>query len=154
MQSQLSSTHSFNGFTLDLVRGCLLRGTQEVKLRPKSFDTLKYLVQNEGRLLSKDEIIQAVWPNTFVSDESLVQCLRDVRLALGDSSQGMIKTVPRRGYIFRPSKNEIPTALPRETEQVNGFRLGIQAAIDEPEKSRPSALPRSKSSPVSHKQIA
>src|SRR5262249_28561072 len=157
MQSQLSSTYSFNGFTLDLVRGCLLRGTQEVKLRPKSFETLKYLVQNEGRLLSKDEIIQAVWPNTFVSDESLVQCLRDVRLALGDSSQGLIKTVPRRGYIFGPSSKETQTASPRQTEQVNGFRLAIQGVLSRPEKGRPSVLDldaRPESSHVSHKRIA
>ena len=93
-------TLSFDGFTLDLTRGGLLRGTEEVKLRPKSFEVLKYLVENSGRLLSKEELIGAVWPDTAVTDDSLVQCLIEVRRALDDSLQRLVKTVPRRGYIF------------------------------------------------------
>ena len=51
---------SFSDFTLDLTRGCLLRSGEDIKLRPKSFDVLKYLVENNGRLISKDELIHAV----------------------------------------------------------------------------------------------
>ncbi len=51
----------FDGFTLDLTRGCLLRGTGEVKLRPKSFEVLRHLAENSGRLVSKEEMIEAVW---------------------------------------------------------------------------------------------
>ncbi len=101
MQQFSQEIYSFNEFTLDLVRGCLVGGNrQEIKLRPKSFATLRYLVQNNGRLVSKDELIDAVWPDTAVTDNSLVQCLKEVREALGDKSQQYIKTVPRRGYIF------------------------------------------------------
>ena len=101
MQQFSQEIYSFNEFTLDLVRGCLVGGNrQEIKLRPKSFATLRYLVQNNGRLISKDELIDAVWPDTAVTDNSLVQCLKEVREALGDKSQQYIKTVPRRGYIF------------------------------------------------------
>ena len=57
----------------------------EVKLRPKSFEVLKYLVENSGRLVSKDELIAAVWPETSVTDDSLVQCLIEVRRALNNS---------------------------------------------------------------------
>src|SRR5437016_13482119 len=91
---------SFSEFTLDLRRGCLLRAQEEIKLRPKSFETLKYLVENNGRLISKDELIHAVWVDTAVTDDSLVKCLKDIRRALRDESQQIIKTVPRRGYIF------------------------------------------------------
>lgn len=100
MQNLSHSSYSFDDFTLDLTRGHLLRDGQEVKLRPKSFEALKFLVENGGRLIGKEELIQALWPNSFVTDGSLVQCLRDVRLALGDDKQRYIKTVPRRGYIF------------------------------------------------------
>src|SRR6267143_4130256 len=100
MQKLSHQTHSFDVFTLDLTRGCLRRGSQEIKLRPKAFDVLSYLVKNHGRLVSKDELIKAVWPDAFVTDDSLVQCLMEVRRALGDEAQQIIKTVPRRGYIF------------------------------------------------------
>src|SRR6267142_6418230 len=100
MQKVTHRTQSFDGFTLDLTRGCLLRGAQEIKLRPKPFEALKYLVENPGRLISKGELIQTIWPDTAVTDDSLVQCLREVRRALGDERQQIIKTVPRRGYIF------------------------------------------------------
>src|SRR5258705_13821204 len=100
MQKLAHQMHFLNEFTLDLTRGCLLRGTQEIKLRPKPFDTLKYLVENPGRLISKAELITALWPDTAVTDDSLVQCLMEVRRALDDEAQQIIKTVPRRGYIF------------------------------------------------------
>jgi DNA-binding winged helix-turn-helix (wHTH) protein len=77
-----------------------MRGSEEVKLRPKSFETLRHLVENSGRLISKHELISAMWADTSVTDDSLVQCLIDVRRALGEDAQQIIKTVPRRGYIF------------------------------------------------------
>src|SRR5437660_12598080 len=100
MHKLTHQTYFFDQFTLDLTRGSLLRGQEEIKLRPKSFETLKYLVENNGRLISKDELIHAVWVDTAVTDDSLVKCLKDIRHALGDESQQIIKTVPRRGYIF------------------------------------------------------
>lgn len=92
--------YSFGEFILDLTRGCLTERGVEVRLRPKSFAVLRYLVENHGRLISKDELIETVWPDTAVTDNSLVQCLKEVREVLGDKSQNYIKTVPRRGYIF------------------------------------------------------
>ena len=100
MQKFPHQTQSFDGFTLDLTRGCLLHGSQEIKLPPKPFDALRYLVENPGRLISKAELMTALWPDTAVTDDSLVQCLREVRRALRDDGQQIIKTVPRRGYIF------------------------------------------------------
>ena len=117
-------SYSFSSFTIDLDRACLLRQGQEVKLRPKVFETLKYLVENNNRLVTKDELIKAVWTDAFVTDDSLVQCLVEIRRALGDEAQSCIKTVPRRGYIFTapvtqsrdetPSPPSEPAALPAQ----------------------------------------
>jgi len=95
-----SLTYRFGEFTLDVGRGCLFHGGEEIKLRPKVYETLKYLVENSGRLIGKQELIQAVWPDAFVTDDSLVQCTVELRRALGGRDQQLLKTVPRRGYLF------------------------------------------------------
>lgn len=100
MQESRPQTLCFEGFVIDLARGCLRRDGADVKLRPKSFEVLRFLAENHGRLLSKEEIIRSVWTDAFVTDNSLVQCLIEIRRALGDDSQTFIRTVPRRGYIF------------------------------------------------------
>jgi TolB-like protein/DNA-binding winged helix-turn-helix (wHTH) protein/Tfp pilus assembly protein PilF len=96
----LCRIYCFDRFTLDLVRGTLCSGSDEVKLRPKSFELLTYLVENTGRLVAKEELIAALWPGAAVTDDSLVQCIKEVRRALDDDAQALIKTVPRRGYLF------------------------------------------------------
>ena len=95
-----NSTYHFGEFILDIQRGCLLKCGEEVRLRPKVYEALKYLVQNPGRLIGKQELIQAIWPDSFVTDDSLVQCTIELRRALKDRDQQMLKTVPRRGYLF------------------------------------------------------
>ena len=90
----------FGDFTLNLMRCALLHKGVEIALRPKAFDVLLYLAERAGRLVAKEEIIEAVWPDVAVTDDSLVQCVREIRSALGDSSQRLIKTVHRRGYVF------------------------------------------------------
>jgi DNA-binding winged helix-turn-helix (wHTH) protein/tetratricopeptide (TPR) repeat protein len=127
MQKVTHRTQSFDGFTLDLTRGCLLRGVQEIKLRPKPFEALKYLVQNPGRLISKAELIQTIWPDTAVTDDSLVQCLMEVRRALGDEAQQIIKTVPRRGYIFDKEVSQ-DGAITTYTEETAGVHVVIEEA--------------------------
>jgi adenylate cyclase len=90
----------FEGFTLDLTRRSLRAGDRTIELRPKSFDVLAYLVERAGRPAGKDEIIQAVWPDVTVTEESLTRCVSDIRLALDDGAQRIIKTLPRRGYVL------------------------------------------------------
>jgi predicted ATPase/class 3 adenylate cyclase/DNA-binding winged helix-turn-helix (wHTH) protein len=93
--------YRFDRFTLDLARGALLTSDgAELPLRPKSFALLQFLVENAGRLLDRDTIMQAVWPDVFVTDDSITQCVRDIRRALGDEVQRLLRTVPRRGYRF------------------------------------------------------
>jgi DNA-binding winged helix-turn-helix (wHTH) protein/TolB-like protein len=119
---------SFANFTLNSARACLLRDGQEVKLRPKSYEALKYLVENPGRVVTKSELIQEVWPDSFVTDDSLVQCMHDIRRALGDEAQRHIKTVPRRGYIFE-AEIRTPEPTPAKaiySEKIEGVRLVIE----------------------------
>ena len=92
--------YRFGEFVLEPERAALFRGGQEIKLRPKVFDALHYLVEHPGRLVPKEELIQVLWPEAFVTDDSLVQCMVELRRALDDRSQEFLKTVPRRGYIF------------------------------------------------------
>ena len=93
-------TFRFGKFVLDLKRGSLRTADREIELRPKSFEVLRYLVENAGRLVPKDEIIEVVWPNVTVTDESLTRCISDIRLVLEDADQSTIKTMTRRGYVF------------------------------------------------------
>jgi TolB-like protein len=101
--------YAFGRFVLDLGRECLLRDGGPVKLRPQSLSMLRYLIENRGRLLTKSELMKALWGNAAVTDDSLVQCLADVRRALDDHDQTLIKTVPRRGYIF--TAQLMPTSI-------------------------------------------
>lgn len=97
-------------FRLDAGRACLLApdGT-ELPLRPKSFEVLLHLVRNGRRVVSRAELMDAVWPEVFVTDDSLTQCIVELRRALGPAA-GMLRTVPRRGYLLEVE--ELPPPLP------------------------------------------
>lgn len=90
----------FDRFALDLTRGCVHLGEQQIDLPPKPFEVLRYLAENAGRLVPKRELFEAVWPNVSVTDDSLVQCIGELREKLGDVDHRLIKTVPRRGYLL------------------------------------------------------
>lgn len=90
----------FGAFVLDGDRALLTRSGVAVALRPKVFTLLSYLARHPGRVLGKRELLAAVWPGVVVNDESLSQCVRELRAALGDDAQALIKTLPRRGYLF------------------------------------------------------
>jgi DNA-binding winged helix-turn-helix (wHTH) protein/tetratricopeptide (TPR) repeat protein len=96
----MGRSRRFGTFTLDLERLCLRGPAGRAELRPKSFEVLRYLVEHAGRVVTKDEMIDAVWPDVTVTDDSLTRCISDARRALGDRNQRIIKTVPRRGYLF------------------------------------------------------
>jgi len=90
----------FGPFTLDIDRGVLVQNGTEIPLRPKSFDVLLFLLKHAGRLVSRDALIQAVWPDVIVTDDSLTQCLTEIRKALDDDQRTIVRTIPRRGYLF------------------------------------------------------
>ena len=92
----------YPGFDIDMGRGELRVDGRQTALRPKTFALLLHLMRHPGRLLGRSELIEAVWHDVIVSDDSLVQCISELRAALGDRNQRLIRTVPRRGYIFDP----------------------------------------------------
>ncbi len=85
--------------TLDLARQVVRRGSDEIRLRPKSFDVLSLLVRHAGQVVSKQRLIETVWGDVAVTDDSLVQCLVEIRRALGDAP-GAIRTIRGRGYLL------------------------------------------------------
>jgi len=91
---------SSNLLEIDYPAACLRRAGLPLQLRPKSFDVLAYLSRNRGRLVSKAELIDHIWGHIAVTENSLVQCIKDIRHALNGDSQFAIKTVPKRGYLF------------------------------------------------------
>jgi TolB-like protein/DNA-binding winged helix-turn-helix (wHTH) protein/Tfp pilus assembly protein PilF len=92
--------HLYEGFTLDTARGGLLRDGAAVHLRPQTYEVLKYLVENRGRLISKDKLIEEVWQGRAVTDSSLGKCIEEVREALGENATKYVRNVRGRGYIF------------------------------------------------------
>ena len=104
----------FDRYLLDLERGCLLLHENEIALRPKTFSVLCYLVKNGQRLVSKDELFAAVWPNVAVTDDTLVQSISELRQAVGDEGARLIRTVPRRGYRFEAEVTEVNLAVASE----------------------------------------
>lgn len=100
---QHATSFEFAGHILDLRQGRLRKGGVDVALRRKSLSLLTYLVQNSGRVLGKDELLTAIWPDVEVSDDSLAQCMKDIRKVLGSEGTDFIRTVPRRGYVVDDS---------------------------------------------------
>jgi TolB-like protein/DNA-binding winged helix-turn-helix (wHTH) protein/Tfp pilus assembly protein PilF len=105
----------FDRYVLDMDRGCLLLDGSEITLRPKTFAVLLYLVENPGRLVSKDDLFAAVWPNLAVTDDTLVQSIGELRKALGDEGPRLIKTIPRRGYRLESAVSAVAPAGPSVT---------------------------------------
>ena len=103
--------YEFGPYRLDTAECRLLRNGQEVTLRPKLFNLLVVLVQHSGQMLDKDQLLEAVWPDTEVEESNLTVSVNALRKTLGD--EAYIETVPRRGYRFMQEVNvvvgEIPT---------------------------------------------
>ena len=93
---------SFKAFRLDTVNHLLWRNGERVPIPPKGFDVLAYLVENAGRVVTQDEILEALWPETYVNPEVLRKYILEIRKALGDrpNNPEFIETLPKRGYQF------------------------------------------------------
>jgi len=117
--SNISQAIYFEDFELDLDRCLLLRDGVELQLRRQSFEVLRYLVERSGHLVTKEELLSEVWAGRAVTDDSITQCLMEIRNALGDENHSKIKTLPRRGYLF-----DLPVS---DTEP--GFRLAATRNI-------------------------
>lgn len=93
---------TFGPFRLDEPNECLWRGSQAIQLRPKAYAVLRYLVAHTSTLVTKQQLLDNVWPDTFVSDAVLKDCIRQLREVLGDEAKSprFIETAHRRGYRF------------------------------------------------------
>jgi DNA-binding winged helix-turn-helix (wHTH) protein len=100
MGSATLAAYGFGRFVLHLDRGALLADGTECALRPKSLALLRHFVENPGRVIGRDEIMEALWPGVIVTDASIAQCVKDIRRALGANDQSVLRTLSRRGYVF------------------------------------------------------
>lgn len=133
------ATTRFAGFELDDERA-ELRGQDgsPIRLRPKTFEMLRLFAANPGRVLSKQELMEAVWPNIHVGEDGLFQCIREIRAALGDEQRRIIKLVSGRGYLFAPEMAEeaaapqpaalAPGRLPRRRLALLAAAVAVVAA--------------------------
>src|SRR4051794_26846526 len=115
----------FRHCRLDAANQLLWRGSRLIPLRQKSFAVLKYLLEHPAQLVTKDELLSAVWPETCVSDIVLKVCVRELRHALGDQKGApqFIETVHRRGYRF-----VAPLAVALSVSGAKSQVLGQQSA--------------------------
>jgi len=109
MSMRISRMYEFGPFRLNPSERRFLRGSEPIPLRVKVFDTLALLVENHGRLLSKDELMKAVWPDAVVEENNLNHNISVLRKALGEKATGQayIETVPRVGYRFVAQVREV-----------------------------------------------
>ncbi len=114
MPFQTKAIFEFGPFRLDPAERLLLREKVPVQLPPKAFDALVVMVESRGRLLGKDELLRAVWPDTFVEESNLALYISILRKALRDGEDGFqfIETVPRHGYRFIAMVREIGGGSP------------------------------------------
>ena len=118
----------FAGFELDQQRA-ELRGPdgEPIRLRPKPFAMLDLFATNAGRVVSKQELMEAVWPNIHVGEDSLFQCIREIRTALGDDERQLIKVVSGRGYLFDAEVSNGTTGLVARTDATLADQPGGKA---------------------------
>ena len=117
---------SFGPFRLDETNECLWQGSQSIPLRPKAFAVLKYLIAHKGVLVTKQQLLNDVWANTYVSDSVLKDCIRQLRQVLNDDAKApqFIETAHRRGYRFIAS---LTGGKPGTTARI----LGRDAALSQ-----------------------
>src|ERR1700733_3411128 len=147
----LDIMYGFGEFTLDPRRRILVRGDSAISLTPKAFDVLFFLLQNPNRLVSKEELLRAVWGDTFVEDGNLTQYISHLRKALGDNSEDarLIVTIARKGYQFAgevvfsqadpatPGEGQVPVTERSRTDAVpTSDFTGIEAVTSTPKSWR------------------
>jgi len=116
----MSNLYRFGQFVLDAGRRTLSRADSPVSVTPKAFDVLLFLAQNPNRLVTKEELLQAVWGDTFVEEGNLTQYISHLRKALGDNTEDtrLIVTIARKGYQFTANVTVAEAADPAEEAEI------------------------------------
>jgi len=124
----------FGDFKVDLASGCLIRGTKERPLRHQSFQVLLYFLEHPGILISKEELITAIWSDTAVTDNALAQCIAEIRRELRDNSRNpqYIKTYPKVGYRFIAQVESARVSVPEEKSTTLSDRTDTQVIVELP----------------------
>jgi TolB-like protein/DNA-binding winged helix-turn-helix (wHTH) protein len=111
-------------FVVDLGRGELLdQAGARVDLRARSLDLLLRLAENAGHVVTKDALMAAVWPDVCVTEDSLTQCVSDIRKAIGDVRHDIVRTAPRKGYLLVAEEAPRPVAQPPSGHAVGRGRV-------------------------------
>jgi DNA-binding winged helix-turn-helix (wHTH) protein len=117
-------------------RNRIVRDGREVRVEPKAMGVLLHLARRPGEVAGRDELLQAVWPDTFVTDDALKRCISDLRKALDDHGAEFIETIPKRGYrLAAPVVREIDSSVAEEVararrrRQVRVISLSAAAVI-------------------------
>src|SRR6185503_3472715 len=112
MSLGLRHSYRFDSFVVDVEEQVLLRDGRMVPLTPKAFETLLLLVSHQGSIVTKQKILDTLWPNVFVEESNITFNITKVRKALGDTTRPAIyiETVPRRGYRFKSEVKQVVTA--------------------------------------------
>src|SRR5256714_10423285 len=122
MMKAAKRLYEFGPYRIDTADRLLLKAGKVVPLPPKVFDILLAFVERSGRVLDKDELMQEVWPDTFVEEGNLARNVSTLRRALGEGDEGQqyIETIPRRGYRFVAKVKELSdgTLIMRERSRV------------------------------------
>src|SRR5262245_46164438 len=123
MSLLINHFYRFGEFTLDTDQRVLLREGRALPLTPKVFDMLLVLVENNGRIVGKDELMNRLWPDTFVEETNLTFNIKQLRKSLGDDARCplYIETVARRGYRFIANVEEVLSERAVETDQTRRF---------------------------------
>jgi TolB-like protein/DNA-binding winged helix-turn-helix (wHTH) protein/Flp pilus assembly protein TadD len=139
--------YRFGEFEIDLGQHELRRSGQAVRIEPQVFDLLLYLVRHRDRIVSKDELIEAIWQGRVISEAALSTCISAARRAVGDSgeSQNLIRTVPKRGFRFVGGIDHEPSPRLMPANDGNAADVGLAAKpvellLDAPD-APPLALP-------------
>src|SRR5258708_3371315 len=121
----------FEPFRLDPVNHCLWRAEERVLLTPKAFDVLRYLVDHADRLVPQDEILEALWPETYVNPEGIRKYILEIRKVLGDRRNQplFIETLPKRGYQFIAQVTDDRALPPPGAEIEAGNLVGRDAVL-------------------------
>src|SRR5215471_14328599 len=145
MSQSSTRLYEFGAFRLDAVERVLWRGEEMIVLPPKVFDTLWMLVKGEGRVVSKSELMEAIWANAFVEEGNLSQNIYTLRRALGVDEQGrqFIETVPRRGYRFAVPVRLLEEAPKNGANDSRAFAATQAAPLPPSATSKKEIRPRS-----------
>src|SRR5258707_7796073 len=146
----MSDLYRFGQFVLDPRKRTLSRAGSPVSLTPKAFDVLSFLAQNPHRLVTKEELLQAVWGDTFVEEGNLTQYISHLRKALGDNAEDarLIVTIARKGYQFTvdvavAEAADTPKQIAVQVPAADSSRADTLPALEFPTKEATSRTPKS-----------